>query len=159
MLLGVPGTDIVSQVVRKLNLIPMVSCQHQGGLPGPLRLCRCYGHLSPNSSEKGGEMMEYGWWQSLLWWAALIPLLWWDKVSLNCMDLSRILVMPPLAALHVLHAATTRTLHNKRKVALSLVSLFRLNVCYDDLTFGQSSYTTFRISSCFIAPMSSGMKM
>ena len=28
-----------------------------------------------------------------------------------------------------------RTLHNKRKVALSLVSLFHLIILYDDLTF------------------------
>ena len=49
------------------------------------------------------------------------------------MDLSRILVMPPLAALHVSRAATTRTLHSRRRVALNIVSLFRLVVLYNDL--------------------------
>ena len=42
--------------------------------------------------------------------------------------------MPPLAALHILHTATTRTLHNRMKVALIIVSLFCLVVHYNDLT-------------------------
>ena len=61
MLLGVPGTSVVSQVGGKLNQVPMVSCQHLGGLPEPLFLCGCFEYLSPNSMEKGGEMMETGW--------------------------------------------------------------------------------------------------
>ena len=158
-LLGVPGTVIVSQVVERLNLIPMVSPQHWGGLLEPLCLRGCCGRLSLNLSEKGGEMMEYGQWWSLLQWVAPLPLLWQDRVFLSHMDLSQNLVVPPLAALHVSHAATMRTLYNRRRMALSLVSLFHLVVHYNDLTFDQSSYTAFRISSCFLAPMSGRMKM
>ena len=60
--------------------------------------------------------------------------------------------MPLLAALRVLCTATLRTLHNRMKVALNIISLFRLIVLYDDLTFGQRSYITFRFS-CFLVPM------
>ena len=109
--------------------------------------------------EKGGEMMEYGRWRSRLQSAAPLPCLWRDIVSLNCTDLSRTLVVPPLAALRVLRAATTGTLRNRMKVALNIVSLFRLVVCYGDLTFGQRSYTTFGFSSSSMALSYGGMKM
>ena len=59
-LLGVPGTDIVSQVVEKLIQSQSVFRQHQGSLPEPLLLRGCWRHLSPNSSEKGREMTEIG---------------------------------------------------------------------------------------------------
>ena len=59
-LLDVPGTDVVSQAVRKLNRSQAVFRQHRGGLPEPLRLRGCCVRLSPNSSEKGGEMIEIG---------------------------------------------------------------------------------------------------
>ena len=127
-LLDVPGTTVVSQVVRRLNRSQAVSRQHRGGLPEPLLLCGCWRRLSPNSSEKGGEMTEIGRWRSLLRSAAPLPLLWRDRVCLSHMGLSRNLVAPPLAALHVSRAATTRTLRNRKMVALNLVSLFRLDV-------------------------------
>ena len=57
MLLGMPGTSVVSQVGGKLNRVPMVSCQHLGGLPEPLLLRGCFEHLSLNSMEKGGKIM------------------------------------------------------------------------------------------------------
>ena len=127
-LLDVPGTDIVSQVVERLIRSQVVSRQHRGGLPEPLRLRGCCVRLSPNSMEKGGEMTEIGRWRSLLRLAAPLPLLWRDRVCLSRMGLSRNLVAPPLAALHVSRAATTRTLRNRMKMALSFVSLFRLVV-------------------------------
>ena len=60
VLLGVSGTVVVSQGIERLNLTPTGFRQHQGGLPEPLCLCGCCERLSPNSSEKGGEIMEIG---------------------------------------------------------------------------------------------------
>ena len=60
VLLDVPGTVVVSQVVERLVRSQSVSRQHLGGLPEPLLLHGCCLRLSPNSMEKGGEMTETG---------------------------------------------------------------------------------------------------
>ena len=59
-LLDVPGTDVVSQGEERLDRSQGVSRQHRGGLPEPLLLRGCCVRLSPNSSEKGREMIEIG---------------------------------------------------------------------------------------------------
>ena len=47
--------------------------------------------------------------------------------------------MPLIAALHVLCAATMRTLHNRMKMALISVSLFCLKLLYNTLTLSKDS--------------------